>query len=228
MSKILLIDDDVDVLKINKKYLENVGFKVYATNVAEKGIEFACKNLPDCILLDVMMPEINGYAVCKRIHDVANIPIIFLSGRGSEDDKIKGLSLGAEDYIVKPYSLRELKARIDVLLRRATPVQTIETSSKLVFSDLTIDKMAHKVFYQTEDLQLTNREYEVLLYMAEHPNREISFEELGNMIFGGFQASDRSSIMVIVSRIRKKFGEFPGLSNMLKTIWSVGYSFDTK
>jgi DNA-binding response OmpR family regulator len=229
MVKILLIDDDIEVLKMNQKYLKNEGYEVFLTNIAEKGIELTRIKKPDCIVLDVMMPNMNGYEVCCQIHKFTDTPVIFLTGCDSENDKINGLSLGADDYIVKPYSLRELKARINVIVRRFSDMnKTITNSSQLVLNDLRIDKLTHKVFYQSEDLQLANREYEMLMYLAERPNQEITFEELGTAIFGTYQTSDRRSIMVLVSRLRKKFTGHIALENMLATIWSVGYKLVVK
>ena len=135
---------------------------------------------------------------------------------------------GADDYIVKPYSLRELKARIDVILRRFQNTQKTTNTNTLVFGNLTIDKIAHKAIYKDEDLQLANREYEVLLYLATHPNIEVTFEELGTALFGTYQEGDRRSIMVNVSRLRKKMTLDFELENMIETVWSKGYKFIVK
>lgn len=229
MKKVLLIDDDIEVLKINQKYLKNEGYEVYAVNNPLKGIEFARQNKLDCIILDIMMPQMNGYDVCRQLHNFTNIPIIFLSGRDSENAKIEGLSLGADDYIVKPYSLRELKIRIDVVTRRYSYIAaTLEKSSEIRIDDLLIDKLTHKAYYQSEDLQLAKREYETLLFLAEHPNQEITFEELGTALFGTYQSSDRQSLMVMVSRLRKKLAGHIALENKLETVWSIGYKFIVK
>lgn len=227
--KLLLIDDDIEVLKMNQAYFKNEGYEVYATNLPDRGIELARQKEPDCILLDVMMPRKNGYEVCDQIHSFSDAPIIFLTGRDSENDKIHGLSLGADDYIVKPYSLRELQARIHAVVRRFSGVSSrILKASTLSFHELHIDKLDHKVFYQSHDLQLANREYETLLYLAEHPNQVITFEELGTALFGTYQEGDRRSIMVMISRLRKKFAGQLALENMLETVWSVGYKFVVK
>lgn len=225
MATILLIDDDIEVLSINKKYLSGEGYTVYATDSPQKGIAYAKKLKPDCILLDIMMPQLNGYEVCHQIRQFCSSPILFLTGKGSEDDKIEGLTIGADDYIVKPYSLRELKARIDIHIRRAAYVNTPKNDNTLVFHNLTIDKLAHKAFYQGEDLMLANREYEVLLYLASHPNTDVTFEDLGIALFGSYQESDRRSVMVNVSRLRKKFEGNPTLEHMIETVWSKGYRF---
>lgn len=228
MKKLLLIDDDTEVLSINQKYLSGEGYKVYTSDNALQGIQYAKLVQPDCILLDIMMPKMDGYEVCKNIRKFSSVPIIFLTGKDSEDDKIEGLITGADDYIVKPYSLRELKARIDVLLRRQNYTKTQTDSNLLILGNLSIDKLAHKATYKGEDLQLANREYEVLLFFATHPNIEITFEELGTALFGTYQESDRRSIMVNVSRLRKKMTLDFELENMIETVWSKGYKFIVK
>lgn len=227
MATLLLIDDDIEVLKLNQKYLTQEGFTVYISSDPKKGIAGAKKVNPDCILLDVMMPGMDGFQVCQELRKFTSAPIIFLTGKDTEDDKINGLMTGADDYIVKPYSIREVKVRIDVLLRRFMKETPAATDNTLSFGNLTIDKIAHKAFFSGEDLGLANREYEVLLYLASHPNKEITFEELGTALFGAYQEADRRSVMVNVSRLRKKFeGNFE-LENMIETVWSKGYKFIT-
>uniref|UniRef100_UPI00405773C8 response regulator transcription factor n=1 Tax=Acetatifactor sp. TaxID=1872090 RepID=UPI00405773C8 len=228
MAKLLLIDDDTEVLDINKKYLSGEGFTVQTTADPALGIEYARKSKPDCILLDVMMPGMDGFQVCAEIRKFSSAPIIFLTGKDSEDDKINGLVTGGDDYIVKPYSLRELKARIDVILRRSQQIKPKQDTNILIFQNLTVDKLAHKAFFKGEDLLLANREYEVLLYLATHPNQEVTFEELGTALFGSYQENDRRSVMVNVSRLRKKMTIDYELENMIETVWSKGYKFITK
>ena len=225
MAEILLIDDDREVLEINRKYLTGEGFTVYTADSPRKGIAYAKKLSPDCILLDVMLPEMDGYEVCRRIRSFSAVPVLFLTGRGTEDDKIDGLTSGGDDYIVKPYSLRELKARIDVILRRMNQLHAASESHILTFGSLSIDKVAHRAFFQGTDLNLANREYEVLLYLAEHPDREVTFEELGTALFGSYQENDRRSVMVNVSRLRKRFEGNYELENRIETVWSRGYRF---
>lgn len=225
MIKLLLIDDDSEVLEINKKYLTGEGYTVFTTDDPQKGIEYTRSHQPDCIILDVMMPHMDGYEVCSMIRSFSSVPIIFLTGRDSEDDKINGLLTGGDDYIVKPYSLRELKARIDVILRRAMRTFDNVSDHILTFGNLSVDQLAHKAFFKGEDLMLANREYEVLLYLATHPNQEISFEELGTALFGTYQELDRRSVMVNVSRLRKKMNLSYELENMIETVWSKGYKF---
>ena len=135
---------------------------------------------------------------------------------------------GADDYIVKPYSLRELKVRIDVILRRSTPQKKSTSDNTLTFGKLIIDKISHKAIYDGEDLGLANREYEVLLFLASHPSEEISLEQLATELFGSYLDSDRRSVMVNVSRLRKKMALDFELENMIETVWSKGYKFIAK
>lgn len=225
MSKLVMIDDDAEVLAINQKYLTGVGFTVYTAVSPKEGILSVRKNLPDCILLDVMLPEADGYRVCRYIRSFSSVPILFLTARGSEEDIVRGLTCGGDDYLVKPYSLRELKARVDLLIRRNSRLAKVSSDLLLTFGNLSIDKVAHKAFYRGEDLQLANREYEVLLYLAEHPDQDITFEELGTALFGVYRESDRRSVMVNVSRLRKRFEGNYELENRIETVWSKGYRF---
>ncbi len=225
MAVLLLIDDDREVLQINKKYLTGEGYTVYITDNPKKGIEIAKEKSPDCILLDVMMPGMNGYEVCENIRSFSNAPIIFLTGKSGEDDKITGLMKGADDYIVKPYSIRELKARIEVILRRVNGTKSPASTNTLTFGSLTINKLEHKAYFRGSDLGLANREYEVLLYLATHPNKEVTYEELGVALFETYMESDRRSVMVNVSRLRKKMTIDSELEKMIETVWSKGYKF---
>ena len=225
MSKLVMIDDDAEVLSINQKYLTGVGFTVYTAVSPKEGIMAVRKYLPDCVLLDVMLPEADGYRVCRYIRSFSSVPILFLTARGSEEDIVRGLTCGGDDYLVKPYSLRELKARVDLLVKRRLQLARVSSDLVLTIGNLSIDKMAHKAFYQGEDLMLANREYEVLLYLAQHPDRDVTFEELGTALFGIYRESDRRSVMVNVSRLRKRFEGNYELENRIETVWSKGYRF---
>lgn len=225
MSRLVMIDDDAEVLAINQKYLTGAGFTVYTAVSPKEGILSIRKHHPDCILLDVMLPEADGYRVCRYIRSFSSVPVLFLTARGSEEDVVRGLTCGGDDYLVKPYSLRELKARVDLLIRRRSQFAKDSAGLVLAIGNLTIDKIAHKAFYREQDLCLANREYEVLLYLAEHPDRDITFEELGCALFGVYRESDRRSVMVNVSRLRKRFEGNYELENRIETVWSKGYRF---
>jgi DNA-binding response OmpR family regulator len=228
-ATLLLIDDDAAVLEMNKKYLVSQDFKVYTASNPLLGLNIAKTKHPDLIVLDVMMPGMDGYELCDRIRQFSAVPIIFLTGKVSEDDKIKGLVTGADDYIIKPFSLKELKARIDAQLRRAGMLTAPKTDQNtLVLGDLKIDMALHKAFYMDKDLELTNRDYDILMYFCSHPNQTITFESLGKALFGSYSELDRRTIMVNVSRLRKKMNIDYALYNMVETIWSKGYKFIVK
>ncbi len=225
-ATLLLIDDDAAVLEMNKKYLVSQDFKVYTASNPLLGLNIAKTKHPDLIVLDVMMPGMDGYELCGRIRQFSAVPIIFLTGKVSEDDKIKGLVTGGDDYIIKPFSLKELKARIDAQLRRAGMLTAPKTDQNiLVFGDLRIDMALHKAFYMDKDLELTNRDYDILMYFCSHPNQTITFEALGKVLFGTYSELDRRTIMVNVSRLRKKMNIDYALYNMVETVWSKGYKF---
>lgn len=224
MASVLLIDDDIEVLKINKKYLDNEGFQTLTAATAIDGIRLIQKYHPDCIVLDVMMPQVNGFQACNKIRKITDAPVIFLTGRTSEDDKIKGLMLGADDYIIKPYSLKELHARILAHIRRNQSVASAP-STVLSFPPLKIDKTAHKAYCMAEELPLSMKEYDLLLYLASNPNKVITFENIATTLWGSYQENDRRTIMVQMSRLRKKLSYYNGLERMIETVWSKGYKF---
>lgn len=228
MAVLLLIDDDKEVLELNRKYLTGEGYTVYITDNPKKGIELAKEISPDCILLDIMMPKMDGFEICDAIRRFSSTPIIFLTGKTSSDDKLTGFMKGADDYIVKPYSIRELKARIEVILRRINSTMTPASTDTLVFGNLTIHKLRHKVYFHNEDLELSNQEYKLFIYLATHPNQEITYEELGTFLFETYTDSDRRSVMVIASRLRKKLSCHYELENIIETVWSKGYKFVVK
>lgn len=232
MYKILLIDDDAEVLEINKKFLMKEGYQVAVSTSASKAIPVIKKYPCDCIILDVMMPELNGFDACAKLRTFTDTPIIFLTGKSSEEDRINGLLLGADDYIVKPFSLKELSLRIQALMRRRQSVQlstqTTGLSSRLSFPPLVIDTLEHKVYCNEEEIPLSNREFSLLQLLASNPGKTITFEEIGTKIWGTYVEADRRSIMVNTSRLRKKLEVWQELDGIIETVWSEGYRFVQK
>lgn len=225
-ATLLLIDDDDAVLEMNGKYLASQGFKVFTSSNPMTGFNMVKTKKPDLIVMDIMMPGMDGYELCSKIRAFSNVPIIFLTGKASEDDRINGLVTGGDDYLIKPFSLKELKARIDALLRRVGIFSAPQADNNvLYFGALKIDIASHKAFYLDEDLMLTNRDYDILMYFCNHPNKVITFEELGNALLGSYTDLDRRTIMVNVSRLRKKMNIDYTLYNMIETVWSKGYKF---
>lgn len=227
MSEVVLVDDDEEVLSINHKYLSKEGYLIRSFKSAKQAVEYVKENPVDCVVLDVMMPQMNGFSACSEIRKFSDVPIIFLSGKTEEDDKVKGLVLGADDYVEKPYRLKELSTRIMVNVRRRSLATKNEKQENVInLPALKIDMTSHRVFYRGKDeIPLTNQEYELLLYMASNPNKEITFREIGELLRGSYMESDRRIVMVNVSRLRKKLEEYAELSNMIETVWSKGYRF---
>lgn len=223
MNTLMLIDDDYEVLTINQKYFQNEGYNVLIFNNALEAIKALDGTSVDCIILDIMMPHIDGMNALPLIRKKSNAPVIFLTGKDNEDDKINGLLSGADDYMIKPYSLKELSARIKVQLRKTIPVVK---SNILSFPPLSIDKMQHKAFYnQTEEINISNREYDLLLLFASHPGKTVSFREIGESMWHSFSDDDRKTIMVTTSRLRKKLERYKGLENCIETVYGKGYKF---
>ena len=225
MALLFLIDDDNDVLNMNKKYFEHEGYTVSIFKDAVSAINDLAHYSPDCIVLDIMMPGMNGYSALKKIQKITHAPVIFLTGKDSEDDRVEGLTSGADDYIIKPYSLRELAARIQIQIRKYSTVSTPKILKGIQFSSLNMDFIQHKVFYNLEEIPLSNREYELLYLLMANPDKEISYRQIGEHLYHIYTENDRRTIMVIVSRLRKKISACQGSENFIESIYGKGYKF---
>jgi len=224
MYKLLLIDDDYEMLDITSASFREKGYAVYAMTSGKSAAAFIRKNEPDCVILDVMMPGIDGFKVCEKIRKVSSVPIIFLTGRVSEEDKVDGLLMGADDYIEKPFSFRELEARVQVSIRRMHTA----APGKLLFPPLEIDIEGHRALCDGDDLHLTAQEYDLLYYFATSGKETITYEDIGVRVWGSYREMDRRSIMVMVSRLRKKLASNPVTARMIETVWTEGYRFTGK
>lgn len=226
MAKLMLVDDDKEVLQLNYKYFTKKGYDVSAQISAVSALKEIPVFQPDCIVLDVMLPKLSGFEAFPKIRKLTAAPVIFLTGRTEENDKIEGLLLGADDYMIKPYSLRELEVRIMVQLRKNS---VTSSSSKLEFPPLSIDTTSHKVFYDSsEEIIISKREYELLYLLATNPRKVLTFQAIGEALWGTYSETDRRTIMVIASRLRKKLGTYNQLENYIETVWSQGYKFTPK
>ncbi|MBP3198382.1 MAG: response regulator transcription factor [Butyrivibrio sp.] len=224
MTRILMIDDDTEVLEINKKFFEENNCIVEISDKAKDGIKLVKSFRPDCILLDVMMPGIDGLTLCREIRTITNVPILFLSGKVSESDKIEGFNAGGDDYIEKPYSLREVYARIQVHVKRHSASKTNKSSKMTIdLNPFTINLESHKLFYNDDEIIISNKEYDLMLFLAQNPNKLITFEEIGMKLWGSYIETDRRNVMVNVSRLRKKIEAQTGVDNLIETVWSKGY-----
>lgn len=223
MSNILFIDDDLDILEINAKYFTKEGHNVKIAANPKQAVNIIKSFLPECIILDIMMPEQNGFETCRQIRSVTNAPIIFLSGCSAENDKVKGLIIGADDYMVKPYSFRELSTRIQVHIRRNSK---FNNSNLIKYPPLSLNLALHKAFYNGEEILLSNREFELLYLLVSKAKKVVTFEDIGMRMWGTFNENDRKAIMVIASRLRNKLEPYKKLSVSIESIRSKGYVYN--
>ncbi len=224
MYKILMIDDDLEVLEVNKKFFLEKNCKVRLCSKATEALNMVDTFKPDCILLDVMMPEIDGFTLCRMIRKKTETPILFLSGKVSEDDKIEGFEAGGDDYIEKPYSLREVYVRIVAHIKRSGHRNADVSSNMIIDLDpFYLDKEKHKLFFGEEEIPISNKEYDLILFLAQNVNKEVTFEEIGIKLWGTYIETDRRNVMVSVSRLRKKIESQTGVDNFIETVWSKGY-----
>lgn len=223
MNRVLMIDDDREVLQINGEFLRHKGYEVMLAENVEDAFSVLNKGSVHCIVLDVMMPGMSGFEAFEKIRSLTDAPILFLTGRTDEEDRIRGLMLGADDYIVKPCSLEELSLRIQINIRKAQ--KPMVEGSILEYPPLKIDLLSHKAFHIKEEIFLSNREFELLVLLAQHPGKEMTFQEIGQELYNSYLEADRKNIMVTASRLRKKLESYVGMEQMIETIWGKGYRF---
>jgi len=225
VKKILIIEDEEKVLNIVKNYIEKEGFEAIACLKGEDGIEKFYEHSPDLVVLDLMLPDINGEEICSLIKKEKDIPVIMLTAKSTVDEKIKGLSLGADDYLVKPFSPRELMMRIKVILKRYGSENILENKLSYNNKDLEIDKKALMVYKKGKKLNLTSAEYKLLSYMAENININLSRDIIIEKIFGlEFEGYDRT-IDTHIKNIRKKIEDDPKNPKYILTVFGLGYKF---
>lgn len=218
-----IVEDDPNIQNIVSAYLKKEGFNITRLESAEAAWELWRKNPPDMWILDIMLPGMDGYDFCKKIRRESNVPIIIISAKDDEVDKILGLELGGDDYLTKPFSPRELVARVKRLFQRSLQTISNESSDTIKVGHLYIYKQERRIFWQGEERELTTKEFDMLLLLAENVNRAFSREELLQQIWGiDYFGSDRA-VDDVVKRIRKKMPELP-----LDTVWGYGYRFSSE
>jgi len=228
VSKILIIDDERDLVMLLEDELKARGHAVLAAYDGQAGIELA-KKQPDLIILDIMMPGANGFDVCRAIRDDVLCPIIFLSAKQSETDRIKGLNLGGDDYVVKPFGLRELLARIEANLRREKRAQYINAENrrtKLYFGSLNLDLKERAVKIDGKPLALTRREYDIIELLALHAGQVFSREHIYEKIWGYDAEGDSATVVEHIKKIRAKFAAVTPSVEYISTVWGIGYKWN--
>ncbi|WP_105617090.1 response regulator transcription factor [Vallitalea okinawensis] len=227
MKKILIIEDDISIAELQRDYLEINGFQVVIAQSGVKGLNEAMKGSYNLIILDLMLPEIDGFEICKRIREDQNIPILMVSARKEDIDKIRGLGLGADDYMTKPFSPNELVARVKAHLARYDRLvdSTKKVSQHLTIRGLDIDIDARRVRVNGEEIVLTAKEYDLLLFLASNPDKVFSKEYLFDKVWGLEHYGDIATVTVHIGKIREKIEANTNKPQYIETIWGAGYRF---
>ena len=228
-QKILIVDDDANIAELISLYLTKECYETMIVNDGEEALSVFNTFQPNLILLDLMLPGIDGYQVCREIRSKSSTPIIMLSAKGEVFDKVLGLELGADDYIIKPFDSKELVARVKAVLRRYQPVkqEAPKSSAKIVeYPDLVINQTNYSVLYQGHRVDMPPKELELLYFLASSPNQVFTREQLLDHIWGYEYIGDTRTVDVHIKRLREKIKDHPSWS--LSTVWGIGYKFEVK
>ena len=228
MSRILIVEDEVAIADLEKDYLELSGFEVEIENEGDKGLRRSLEEEFDLIILDLMLPGVDGFEICRQIRIHKNTPVIMVSAKKDDIDKIRGLGLGADDYITKPFSPSELVARVKAHLARYDRLVGSNQQTQgdtFQIRDIKIDKSARRVWIRGEETQFTTKEFELLAFLAEHPNHVFSKQELFKEIWDMDSVGDIATVTVHIKKIREKIELNTNKPQYIETIWGVGYRF---
>ncbi|MFD2417250.1 response regulator transcription factor [Amycolatopsis pigmentata] len=221
----LVVDDDETVRDVVRRYLEAGGFGVEVAGDGTEGLRLFAERKPDLVVLDVMMPGLNGLEVCRRLRQTSQVPVVLLTALGEEEDRIAGLRLGADDYVTKPFSPRELALRVASVLRRARMPSVSATVGEMTDGDLVLHPDARQATLDGAALSLTTREFDLLAFFVTHPGVAFSRVELLEKVWG-WEFGDQSTVTVHVRRLREKIEADPAKPVRVATVWGVGYRYD--
>lgn len=227
MSRILIVEDEVAIADLEKDYLELSGFEVEIENDGTKGLERALHEEFDLFILDLMLPGVDGFEICKKIREIKNTPILMVSAKKDDIDKIRGLGLGADDYVTKPFSPSELVARVKAHLARYERLigNNMPQNDIIEIRGIKIDKTARRVWVNGEEKQFTTKEFDLLTFLAENPNHVFTKEELFRKIWDMESIGDIATVTVHIKKIREKIEMNTNKPQYIETIWGVGYRF---
>lgn len=227
-KKVLIVEDEQDIAHIVKDYLTISGYVATIAASGEAALEAVHEQKPNLIILDLTLPDIDGIELCRQLRTTTDEPILILSARQKDTDKVLGLGYGADDYMTKPFSFSELLARVQAHLRRMERIETKSAQGLLSFGSICIDRQAYKVRIGERDISLSAKEFELLYFLAEHHNQVFSKSRLLDAVWGYQTYGDENTIAVYIRRIREKFEDDPAKPVYLKTVWGVGYKFSTE
>jgi len=229
VATILVIEDEAGIVELVQLHLKEAGFRVLAAGDGLTGLGLHARERPDLVVLDLLLPGVDGWEVCQRIHQVATTPVLMLTARRLESDRVRGLDLGADDYLTKPFSPRELVSRVRAILRRTAPLGCAVPAAqrdRLSFPGLTIVPAARRVERDGQPIELTAREFDLLLTLASAPTYAFNREELFTRVLGYAYFGDSRAVDLYIGTLRKKLGDDPAHPRYIKTVWRVGYKFE--
>ena len=226
MKTILIVDDNESICNILYHYGKEAGYTMVIAHTGQEGLTYFTNYKPDVILLDVMLPDIDGFEVCQQIRDFSTVPIVMLTARGEDMDKILGLEYGADDYITKPFNILEVKARIKAIMRRMTKTEVkVKDPNVIEDGDIRIDCESRRLFIQGKEINLTAKEFDLMELFMKNPNKVYSRENLLNLVWGYEYPGDVRTVDVHVRRLREKVEKNPSEPKYVHTKWGVGYYY---
>jgi len=225
LARVLFVDDDLRLQRAVEIFLNNKGHEVFKASNGNQALELQAALKPQVVILDIMMPELDGFEACKIIKARSVVPVIILTAMSKEDDRVKGFKMGADDYITKPFSLKELELRVDALLRRFEKHPPSTSNERLVYSDITIDHQQKSVVVNDKSIQLTKIEFQLLWLLACNPNQLFTHSQLIDAVWGQKNKGSKNALHVYIRRLRSKINGNQGNTKYLQNIWGQGYIF---
>ena len=227
MSRILIVEDEIAIADLERDYLELSGFEVETENSGDTGLKRSLEEEFDLIILDLMLPEVDGFEICRQIREKKNVPIVMVSAKKDDIDKIRGLGLGADDYMTKPFSPSELVARVKAHLARYERLvnSNLPENDMVEIRGIKIDKTARRVWIEGEERNFTTKEFDLLTFLAQNPNHVFTKEELFKEIWDMESVGDIATVTVHIKKIREKIEKQSSKPQYIETIWGVGYRF---
>lgn len=227
MSRIFIIEDDADIAEIERDYLKLSGFEAVICHDGKTGLEAAKKQDYDLLLLDLMLPGVDGFTICRAVREISDVPILMVTARREDVDKIRGFGFGADDYVEKPFSPSVLVARVKAHLARYKRLKPAapENKSSISFGEMRLETDSRRLFIGEREIPLKNKEYELLLFLMRHPNMIFDREDLYENIWGLESMGDNITVAVHINRLREKIEEDPQKPSYLQTVWGAGYRF---
>lgn len=223
---ILVVEDEPSIAEVVELYLRRAGFNVKVVGDGQAALDAVDRRMPDLVVLDIMLPNIDGFEITRWLRDQGNVPIIMLTARRGEADRIAGLEMGADDYVVKPFSPQELVSRVRAVLRRTLGTAEEDVESPIKFEDITIDPQTRLVILDDEEINLTAKEFDLLWLLARHPRQVFTRQQLLERVWGLSEFIDPGTVTVHVRRLREKIEPNPSDPEHIKTVWGVGYKFE--